>query len=69
MEVGTRSLYTKVHREKKTQSKKNSTISEKEFDFLSLTVEFFFDYDFFLVNFCIKTPDSEFNQGYSTRGK
>jgi hypothetical protein len=24
----------------------------------------FFDYDFFLVNFCIKTPAREFNQGY-----
>ena len=52
---------------KKTAIKKNSTVSDKKFQFLSLTVEFFFIAFFFLVNFCIKTTDREFNQGYSTR--
>ena len=73
VEVGTRSLHTEVHQEKnrnqkKTRYQKNSTVSDKEFDSLSLTVEFFFWLRFlFLVNFCMQTPAIEFNQGYSTR--
>jgi hypothetical protein len=41
VEVGTLSLFAKVHPEKKPQSKKNSTVSDREFDSLSLTIEFF----------------------------
>ena len=38
---GTWSLPAKVHPEKKPQSKKSSTVSDREFDRLSDTVEFF----------------------------
>jgi hypothetical protein len=41
VEAGTGSLPTKIHPEKKPQFKKNSTVSDWEFDSLSLTVEFF----------------------------
>jgi hypothetical protein len=41
VEAGTWSLLTKVHPEKKPQSKKNSTVTDREFDRLSATVEFF----------------------------
>jgi hypothetical protein len=47
VEAGTGSLLTKVHQEKKTAIKKNSTVADREVDFLSDTVEFFFDYGFF----------------------
>ena len=53
VEVGTWILFTKVT-PKKTAIKKNSTVSDREFDSLSDTVEFF-DLGFFLyVNFCGK---------------
>jgi hypothetical protein len=41
VEAGTGSLPAKVHPEKKPQSKKNSTVIDREFDSLSATVEFF----------------------------
>jgi hypothetical protein len=41
VEAGTLSLPVKVHPEKKTAIKKNSTVRNREFDFLFLTVEFF----------------------------
>jgi hypothetical protein len=41
VEAGTWSLPVKVHTEKKTAIKKNSTVSDREFDSLSDTVEFF----------------------------
>jgi hypothetical protein len=41
VEAGTWSLPTKVHPEKETAIKKNSTVSDWEFDSLSDTVEFF----------------------------
>jgi hypothetical protein len=41
VEAGTWSLQVKVHPEKKPQSKKNSTVIDREFDSLSITVEFF----------------------------
>jgi hypothetical protein len=41
VEAGTGSLTAKIHPEKKTSIKKNSTVSDREFDFLSDTVEFF----------------------------
>jgi hypothetical protein len=64
--VGTRSLYVKVHQEKKNAIKKNSTLIDRESDYLSI-VEFFFLLRFlFGLHFYIKTPASEFNQGHST---
>jgi hypothetical protein len=39
VEVGTWDL--EVHPEKKPQSKKNSTVIDREFDLVSITVEFF----------------------------
>ena len=56
--VGTRSLSTKVQQEK-TAIKKNSTVSDKESNYLSRTVEFFLIAVFFLVNFGDQTPASE----------
>ena len=41
VEVGTWSLLTIVHPEKKTAIKKNSTVRNREFDHLFITVEFF----------------------------
>jgi hypothetical protein len=41
VEAGTGSLPAKVHPEKKTAIKKNSTVIDREFDSLSITVEFF----------------------------
>jgi hypothetical protein len=41
VEAGTWSLQVKVHPGKKTAIEKNSTVSDMEFDSLSLTVEFF----------------------------
>jgi hypothetical protein len=41
VEVATWSLPVKVHPEKKLQSKKNSTVIDREFDSVSITVEFF----------------------------
>jgi hypothetical protein len=40
VEVGTWSLPVKIHPEKKTAIEKNSTVSDRECDSLSLTVEF-----------------------------
>jgi hypothetical protein len=40
VEVGNLSLPTKIHPEKKPQSK-NSTVADREFDHLSAIVEFF----------------------------
>jgi hypothetical protein len=57
VEAGTRSLPAKIHPEKKNRNQKNSTVRDKEFDSLSLTVEFF-DLRIFslgevlLANFC-----------------
>jgi hypothetical protein len=46
--LGIRSLQVKVHQEKKTAiKKKNSTVPDRVSDFLSGTVEFFFDCGFF----------------------
>jgi hypothetical protein len=57
VEAGTRSLPTKIHPEKKTAIKKNSTVIDREFDPQSLTVEFFDLWIFSLgevlwANFC-----------------
>jgi hypothetical protein len=41
VEAGTWSFHAKVHPEKKTVIEKNSTLSDREFDYLSDTVEFF----------------------------
>jgi hypothetical protein len=41
VEAGTWSLITKIHPEKKIAIEKNSTVSDREFDPLSNTVEFF----------------------------
>jgi hypothetical protein len=41
VEAGTGSLPTKIHPEKKTAIKKNSTVTDREVDSLSATVEFF----------------------------
>ena len=40
IKFASRSLPVIVHQEKKPQSKKNSTVIDREFDFLSITVEF-----------------------------
>ena len=50
VEVGTWSLSVKIHQEK-TAIKKNSTIIDREFDSLSITVEFFLIAVFFLGGF------------------
>ena len=41
VEVGTRSLPIKVQPKKKPNQKKNSTVSDRELNSLSITVEFF----------------------------
>ena len=41
VEVATLSLPVKVHPEKNRNQKKNSTVIDREFDSLSITVEFF----------------------------
>jgi hypothetical protein len=41
VEVATWSLPVEVHPEKKTAIKKNSTVIDREFDSVSITVEFF----------------------------
>jgi hypothetical protein len=56
----------KMHKEKKPQSKKKSTVSEKVSVFISLTVELFLIAVFFLVHFYEQTPAREIKQGYST---
>ena len=66
VEVVAGSLHTKVHPEKKTIIEKNSTVSDsrnREFDSLSLTVEFFD-----LRNFSLGalSYDREVGQGHST---
>ena len=48
MEVGTRSLLTKVHPEKKPQSK-NSTVIDRKLDPISITVVFYRPPEFFFM--------------------
>ena len=50
---------------KKTTIKKNSTVSDREFDSLSLTVEFFGLRIFSLGEICMQTAAREVGQGHS----
>ena len=67
VEVGTWSLPVKVHPEK-NRNQKNSTVIDREFDFLSITVEFSASGFFFRCTFMGKLMHaSEFSQGYSNK--
>jgi hypothetical protein len=60
--------YIPESRKKKPQSKKNSTVIDRKFDLLSITVEFSASGFFFRGTFTGKIcPDSEFIQGYSNK--
>jgi hypothetical protein len=51
---------------RKTVIEKNSTVVDREFDSLSISVEFFDLRIFLYVNFYMQTSASEFGQGHST---
>jgi hypothetical protein len=66
VEAGTGSLPTKVHQEKKPQSKKPRRCLIGNLIPYQTPSSFFVLRFFFLVNFCEQTAASEFNQGHST---
>jgi hypothetical protein len=67
VEVGTWNLPAKGT-PKKNRNQKNSTVIDREFDFLSITVEFSASGFFFRCTFTGKLPPaSEFCQGYSNK--
>ena len=67
VEVGTWSLPAKVHPDKKTAIKKNSTVLNREFDSLFNTVEIFDLRIFSLGELLRANSASEFNQGHSIK--